>query len=212
MRNKLLSFILTTIALVSGSAHLHAQGTLPADYISLVNSCLPRLHETSFVAARHVSNRSASARIDEIILHDTASSRNRRWEDAVDYMANPGDGRPVSIHYFVGKTSGQIVSMVPEAKRANHTKAGNHNDHSIGIELFRRKGETPYYTDWQYETIAQLVYDIMLRHGIGFDAIYGHGQLQSNRQDPENFDWSRFEQKLYSLDECAWEYTGRYIM
>ena len=31
-----------------------------------------------------------------------------------NYLANPGDGRSVSIHYIIGRDAGEILAMVPE--------------------------------------------------------------------------------------------------
>jgi N-acetyl-anhydromuramyl-L-alanine amidase AmpD len=198
-------------ALVSSTSVLQG-ATLPPNYTTAVSSCLPRLHQTVFHKAKNQAARPRGTVIDEIVLHDTASGRTRKWKDAVAYMASPGDGRSVSIHYMVGKEDGQLASFVDESRQAFHVKAGNHNTHSIGIEMFRRQGEDPFYNDWQYEAISQLVYDIMLRNSIPYSQVVAHGSLQGNRFDPEEFDWTRLEDRLYELDACVSQFTYKSIM
>jgi N-acetyl-anhydromuramyl-L-alanine amidase AmpD len=202
---------LFVFALLGFGSALHGT-TLPPNYTEAVTACLPRLHQTAFHMAKNHAARPRGAVIDEIVLHDTASSRTRKWNDAVAYMASPGDGRTVSIHYMVGKQDGQLASFVDESRQAFHVKAGHHNSRSVGIEMFRRKGEDPFYNDWQYETVSQLVYDIMLRNSIPYSQVVAHGSLQGNRIDPEEFDWTRLEDRLYELDDCVSQYTYQYIM
>lgn len=177
----------------------------PSRNPALVASCLPALKSIQSVQATFQSQRRAA--IDEIVLHDTSSARGRKFKDAVKYLAKPGDGRQVSIHYFIGRDEGEIVSMVPELKRAWHVAAAGHNKRAVGIELFQRKGEgtggVPAFTDWQYRAVSQLVYDLMLRHKVKPAGVIAHAWVQSNRGDPKGFDWTRFGQMLGQIADCA---------
>ncbi len=165
--------------------------------VQMMNRCLPNLAHTRFVNAHFQGRRSVS--IDEIVLHDTGSGQPR-FENTVRYLAHPRDGRDVSIHYLIGRGEGQIVAMVPEDRRANH--AVGHNDRSIGIELWRVRNETRNYTQWQYETVAQLVYDILRRRRISRDQIVGHGEIEPRKPgEPHDFDWARFDDLLDAVNE-----------
>jgi LAS superfamily LD-carboxypeptidase LdcB len=167
---------------------------------ALISSCLPVLCSIPSVTATWQSAR--GARIDEIVLHDTASGRLSTWDAIKSYLAKPGDGRQVSIHYLIGRGDGQIVSMVPEERRAWH--ATSHNRRSIGIEMHKRAKEDRGFTDWQYRAVSQLVYDLMLRHGIPPANVVAHRWIDPKRRnDPVDFDWTRFGQMVGQLADCA---------
>ena len=151
------------------------------------------------------------ARIDEIVLHGTESLGTE--QQSLDYLAS-SNGDFHSIHYWIGRSEGLLYAITPEVSLTYH--AGNpkkhptvqdHNKRSIGIEMYqvdpaltRKAGGTPDFTDWQYATIAQLVCDICLRKGIGFDMVVGHGQVNPiDRADPQGFDWDRFKRDLLFL-------------
>ena len=87
--------------------------------------------------------------------------------------------------------------MVPEQKRAHH--AETHNDCAIGIEMYQLDGFKGDYTDWQYNAVSQLVYDIRWRWGIAKDMVVPHSKLTKQRGDPKHFDWDRFNQLIAML-------------
>ena len=168
------------------------------DDVKLIDTCLPLLGLIRQRKATYQGVRPAGAVIDEIVIHDTDSSATR-FEDTVRYLANPGDGRKVSIHYIIGRETGQIFMMVPEEKRANHGES--HNAKSIGIELWRNTKQKDY-TDWQYSALGQLVYDILRRHRVSRTRIIGHGFFKANRRgEPKGFDWARLDDELDRLNE-----------
>ena len=62
--------------------------------------------------------------------------------------------------------------------------------------------ETRDYTRWQYETVAQLVYDILRRRRIARDQIVGHGAIEPRKPgEPHDFDWARFDDLLDTVNE-----------
>ncbi len=93
--------------------------------------------EIEFVPAAqgNYSSRPRGTAIDTIVIHYTA---NGSIEDTIAWFQNPAN--KVSAHYVVG-LDGQIVLMVPVAKRAYHAGVSSLsgrtgvNAFSIGIEL-----------------------------------------------------------------------------
>jgi hypothetical protein len=63
----------------------------------------------------------------------------------------------------------------------------------------RKAGGKPDFSDWQYDTVVQLVYDICYRRKIKRSMVVAHGTINPiDRADPQGFDWDRFKQALYS--------------
>ena len=88
-----------------------------------------------------------------------------------------------------------------------HPTVMDHNARSIGIEMYqvdpavtRKAGGTPDFTDWQYDTVVQLVYDICYRRKIKRSMVVAHGTINPiDRADPQGFDWDRFRKALWFL-------------
>src|SRR5262249_20070374 len=134
---------------------------------------------------------------------------------SADYIASANDAG-TSIHYWIGRDFGVLYAMVPEDRAAGH--AGNpdkvagvqdHNYRSIGIEMYQQdismfKGDRSKldFTDWQYDTVAMLAYDLCHRLKIRRSMIVGHQQINPvQRADPRNFDWDRFNRKVDDLSQ-----------
>jgi len=149
--------------------------------------------------------------VDEIVLHGTESLGTET--QSLDYLSGANEDSH-SIHYWIGRTSGLLYSITAEDKLTFH--AGNpkkhptvmdHNARSIGIEMYqidpavtRKAGGTPDFTDWQYDTVVQLVYDICYRRKIKRSMVVAHGTINPiDRADPQGFDWDRFKQALWFL-------------
>lgn len=150
--------------------------------------------------------------IDEIVLHGTESKGTQ--EQSANALANSVN----SIHYFIGRDPGVAYLIVPEEYQAFH--AGNplkhpsvrdHNPRSIGIEMYQLdisvfKGNVSKldFTDWQYETVSMLCYDICHRRSIPPSNIVGHGMINPvdrAKTEPRNFDWGRFNRNLDVLSK-----------
>lgn len=174
-----------------------------AEYMAALRNLIFFKHKTphSF-GSRH------GRAIDEIVLHGTESLGTQ--EQSANSLAGTGN----SIHYFIGRDFGVAYAIVPEDNQAFH--AGNpkhhptvqdHNPRSIGIELYQQdisvfKGDASKldFTDWQYDTVAMLVYDIRRRRGVTRDKVVGHHMVNNiDRADPRNFDWALFNQKVDHL-------------
>lgn len=148
--------------------------------------------------------------IDEIVLHGTESLGTQ------EQSANSLTGLGNSVHYFIGRDQGLAYAIISEDLQAAH--AGNpkhhptvqdHNPRSIGIEMYQRdisvfKGDASKldFTDWQYDTVAMLVYDIRRRRKIARDMVVAHGAINNiDRADPRNFDWDRFNRRVDELSK-----------
>ena len=181
-----------------------------AEIVALYAQALPNLLHMTVKPAKNVYSRGGTA-IDEIVLHGTESYHSQA--ESADYIASANDAG-TSIHYWIGRDFGILYAMVPEDKAAGH--AGNpdkiagvqdHNYRSIGIEMYQLdismfKGDKSKldFTDWQYETVVQLVYDICHRRQIKRSMVVAHGTINPiDRADPQGFDWNRFKQALYFL-------------
>jgi N-acetyl-anhydromuramyl-L-alanine amidase AmpD len=156
--------------------------------------------------------------IDEIVLHGTESKGTE--DQSAEYLT----GTVVdSIHYFVGRDSSRLYSIVPEDKMAFHSGNPNkhptiqdHNPRSIGIEMYQQdisifKGDAKKldFTDWQYDTVAMLVYDIRRRRGIARSKVVAHKAINSiDRGDPRNFDWARFNRKVDDMSNTLGNLLG----
>ena len=188
------------------AAVLAKQGEIAGQYLQ----ALPNLLQMTLKPAKNVYSRRNTA-IDEIVLHGTESRRSQ--EDSANYSASANDAG-TSVHYWIGRDYGVVYAMVPEDKAAGH--AGNpdgvdgvddHNFRSIGIEMYQQdismfKGDASKldFTDWQYDTVAMLTYDICHRLGIRRSKIVGHKKINPvQRGDPRNFDWTRFYRRFDSF-------------
>jgi N-acetyl-anhydromuramyl-L-alanine amidase AmpD len=173
-----------------------APAVSPATYARF-KATLPALWAIKKRNAKNQSQRDVRVALDTIVLHDTESTAHSTFEKAVRYFADPQDGRPVSIHYLIGREYGEIVAMVPEHRKAIHCVG--YNDRSIGIELYKKKIDTGDFSDWQYSAAAQLVCDIRLRWCLAQSCVKSHDELGGKMHDPRNFDWPRFEVHVKSL-------------
>ena len=144
------------------------------------------------------------------MLHGTESKLGEAASS--NSQANSNDR---SIHYFIGRGPQYLFSIVPEDKAAWH--AGNphgvkgvldHNARSIGIEMYDTLINFDF-TDWQYDTVAMLVYDIRRRRGIAGNKVVSHVSINSvERADPRNFDWDRFNQRVDDLSTAMGNLLG----
>jgi N-acetyl-anhydromuramyl-L-alanine amidase AmpD len=171
--------------------------TLPPATYARFKATLSALWLMKTRPAKNQGPRQAGIALDTIVLHDTESTPTSTFASAVRYFADPQDGRPVSIHYLIGREYAEIVAMVPEHRKAIHCV--NYNNRSIGIELYKKKIDTGDFSDWQYSAVAQLVCDIRLRYGLPQSCVRSHDELSGPKTDPRKFDWARFEVHVKSL-------------
>lgn len=169
----------------------------PATYARFKGT-LPALWAIKQRAAKWQERRTAG--VDMIVLHDTESHPNGNFDLCVKYFADPvafGDKKK-SIHYLIGRDSGQIVAMVPEDRQAYHV-GDVYNDRSIGIEMYKKQNDHGDFTEWQYSAVSQLVCDIRLRWGLPQSSVTSHDVLSVPKKDPRNFNWASFEARVKAL-------------
>ena len=133
--------------------------------------------------------------VSMLVLHYTG------MEDAayaLDRLTDPE--AKVSAHYLIDE-EGEIVSLVPENKRAWHAglsrwgEISDVNSASIGIEIVNPGHEWGYrdFPEAQLEALIPLIADIVERHGIAPKNVVGHSDVApARKQDPgELFPWER---------------------
>lgn len=114
-------------------------------------------------------------------------------------------GMEVSAHFFI-RRDGELLQFVDADDRAWHAGASqwrgrtNCNDDSIGIELEGLEGQC--FEPAQYQRLAQLCRQLMLRYPVAH--IAGHEHIAPGRkQDPgPGFDWTRLQQALAETTAC----------
>ena len=125
-----------------------------------------------------------------MVVHHTA---DKPIENLVQYgqTVDAERGGAFGYHYYIGK-DGQIIQGAPLDKRTNHIKGPGHsarrgdvdlsNSDALGISLVGAEhGATPE----QLASAERLAKALMAEHGITPENIYGHGDLQTDRQHTE---------------------------
>lgn len=201
-------------ALASGAAATPVVNTVKdepfssdPDYVQMINKCVPILNTMKHETAQHEKNRTRD--ISEVIIHDTGSGTTQ-FRNTLRYFSRNSDGR--SIHYLIGREHGEFYGMVPEEKQASH--AGNstgrnrdgisHNPQSVGIELWRHEDFTGDFTDFQYNALSALLFDILTRRKLERKDIISHGSFRRGKEgEPHGFDWARLDDLLDTINKNA---------
>lgn len=131
--------------------------------------------------------------VSMIVLHYTGM---RSAEEALARLTDPA--AQVSAHYLIDE-EGQVVSLVPEDKRAWHAGKSywrgvtDVNSASIGIELVNPGHEWGYraFPEAQMRALLPLLADVKKRHDIPRANVVGHSDIApARKEDPgELFDW-----------------------
>lgn len=180
-------------------------------YMQMRVAYLPTLTHMKVHEAHHQRKRKATIPINEIILHATESGQNSSYDLSLRYLKRD-NSRGVSAHYLIGPQAGQIAQLVHPDKAAIHAgisdgglgRRGSHNDQSIGIELFKKDGDTTDYSRWQYEAVAQLCLSLMMRYGMTRSDILAHAatsRCSQGKLDPRNFRWDVFDRLIEIYNE-----------
>ena len=150
--------------------------------------------------------RDAAIRPMFLILHHTASNA-----DMSGYLAKPGDGRKVSVHFHITRTgavtrySNLVDLRMKTAMHAYHAGASRWtykgkvytglNAHSIGIEL-DGDGKTAF-TPPQLSKMYALCTEIMSAFQIPPECVLGHKEISPRRKiDPSPMDMEEVRTKL----------------
>ena len=133
--------------------------------------------------------------ISMVVLHYTEM---KPVETAIEKMCDPDAG--VSAHYCITE-EGEVIRLVPEAKRAWHAGVSYWRGHkdvnsaSIGIELDHPGHAGGYrdFSDAQFEALVPLLARIVEEHDIPRTNVVGHSDVAPARKiDPgELFPWER---------------------
>lgn len=148
------------------------------------------------LTAKNVSERRGKIRF--IVLHDTAGSG---LHNDTRYLANPGDGRIVSVDFTVER-DGSIWQLNPDLSKYCTFHAGRNtrfrgitngacNHTSIGIEIVQKAdlSLSPIYPDEQIQAAAALCAWLCEKFGLEKDDITTHRQIitDGSRTDPRKF-------------------------
>jgi N-acetylmuramoyl-L-alanine amidase len=141
---------------------------------------------------------------DILLLHYTGMASTSA---AMERLCDPA--AKVSSHYVV-EEGGNIIQLVPEARRAWHAGLSSWegvtdiNSRSVGIEI-ANPGHSFGYPDFpeaQIAAVIALCRDIVARRGIRADRVLAHSDVAPQRKlDPgEKFPWMR----LHRAGVGAW--------
>lgn len=143
--------------------------------------------------------RRGGARPDMVVLHYTGMKSARA---AADRLCDPV--AEVSAHYLIAR-DGEVLALVPEARRAWHAGAAawgdatDVNSRSIGIELDNPGHSLGFhpYPEPQMATLEALLEGVVVRWAIPPERVLGHACVAPGRKiDPgEKFDWRRFARR-----------------
>jgi N-acetylmuramoyl-L-alanine amidase CwlA len=151
-----------------------------------------------------------------VVLHDTAGSGTHN--DTL-YLANPGDGRPVSVDFTVER-DGSIWKLNPDltkyycshAGRATRFKGfvnGQVNKVTIGIEICQKANLSlsPVYTDAQVKSVAELCAWLTEKFDLATEDITTHRNIitDGSRSDPRQFPF----EGAGGFWGCFWDAKGR---
>jgi N-acetylmuramoyl-L-alanine amidase len=139
--------------------------------------------------------RAQGTAIDILLLHYTGMETTAA---AIERLSDPS--AKVSAHYVIDE-GGQVLQLVPEARRAWHAGlsswegATDINSRAIGIEI-GNSGHSfgyPDFPDAQIEAVIALCRDIVARRRIRADRVLAHSDVAPQRKsDPgEKFPWAR---------------------
>jgi N-acetylmuramoyl-L-alanine amidase len=137
--------------------------------------------------------RPEGAAIDTLVLHYTGM---RSGAEAIARLRDPA--AKVSAHYVV-EEDGQVLRLVPEARRAAHAGVSSWrgrsglNACSVGIEIVNPGHEWGYrpFPALQMAAVCDLCLGVLARHPIAPRDVVAHSDIAPDRkQDPgELFDW-----------------------
>jgi N-acetylmuramoyl-L-alanine amidase len=142
-----------------------------------------------------------------IVLHDTAGAGSI---NDVKYLANPGDGRVVSVDFVVTRDGG-IYQLNPDLKnnwtyhagrntKFKGLKNGAVNKATIGIEISQKADLSlkPLYPAAQVQAVADLCADLCKKFNLTKEDVTTHAKIitDGSRSDPRQFPFTDFYDKF----------------
>lgn len=153
--------------------------------------------------AKHLG--SGARTVKGVVLHDTAGSGKI---NDVKYLANPSDGRIVSVDFCVTR-EGDIYQLSPDlshnwmfhAGRKTRFKGhvnGAVNKHTVGIEIVQKAdlSLSPLYPEAQVKSVAELCAYLCDKFNLSKDDITTHAKIitDGSRSDPRQFPFGKFDE------------------
>ncbi len=139
-----------------------------------------------------------------IILHDTAGSGTH---NDTKYLANPGDGRKVSVDFTVER-DGSVWQLNPDLRKSWTYHAGRATSFKglrnaevtkgcIGIEIVQKariQESSPTYPEAQVKAVAELCAFLCDEFNLSKTDITTHQKVitDGSRSDPRLFPWASF--------------------
>ncbi len=139
-----------------------------------------------------------------IVLHDTAGSGKI---NDVKYLANPSDGRVVSVDFCVTR-DGEIFQLSPDLRKNTMFHAGRRtkfkglvnravNRGTIGIEIVQKAdlSLSPLYPEAQVKSVAELCAHLCKEFGLSRSDVTTHAKIitDGSRSDPRQFPFTKFD-------------------
>lgn len=139
-----------------------------------------------------------------IVLHDTAGSGKI---NDVKYLANPSDGRVVSVDFCVTR-DGEIFQLSPDLRKNTMFHAGRRtkfkglinggvNRGTIGIEIVQKAdlSLSPLYPEAQVRAVAELCAHLCQQFNLSRSDVTTHAQIitDGSRSDPRQFPFTKFD-------------------
>ena len=151
-----------------------------------------------------VHKTSGSRQVVGIVLHDTAGSGKI---NDVKYLANPSDGRVVSVDFCVTR-DGEIFQLSPDLRKNTMFHAGRKtkfkglvngavNRGTIGIEIVQKAdlSLSPLYPEAQVRAVAELCAHLCKEFGLSRSDVTTHAKIitDGSRSDPRQFPFTKFD-------------------
>lgn len=133
---------------------------------------------------------------EAIVVHHTGDTHTTDWYVQYQIDGDPGRGGHHFGYHFYIAPDGLIIQGAPLTKRTNHVKRSSHarrrdfgrhanNTNALGITCAEAGKPDFQPTPEQLTSLNRLVRAIAPYYGIGFDRIYGHGEIQTDRHPSE---------------------------
>ncbi len=204
-----------------------AEGEEPHPFLNdIVSECADRVDYLEFDSSSY----ERTYGIEFVVIHFSSDAvANKRNPYSYDRLRSLFKDNRVGTNYIIMR-DGENICWLPEERCAWHAGRGTWNDdpkyenkmnlYSVGIELAAIGsrsdmsiffGSTQYkkipsehigYTDAQYASLAELIFDICSRNEIPMtrEHIIGHEEYSPHKTDPgELFDWDRLMAELEKM-------------
>jgi hypothetical protein len=142
--------------------------------------------------------------VTEIVIHATGGGRSAK--DIIDWMSSDICERislykqAIGLFAYIIDFDGIIYNIMPVNDWYFHSDAGQHDKHTIGIEMMNNgAGNTGKFTDSQYKALNELIGSLIEYYPINSIASHDANRREYSNLDPKpcpgiNFDYKIIEQ------------------